>query len=502
MLCILDGWGHREDASDNGISRANTPFFDKLIATAPHALLATSGLAVGLPEGQMGNSEVGHMNLGGGRVVMQNLPRIDTAIADGSLAKNTDIAATINTLKKNHGVCHVMGLISDGGVHSHYRHVAAMAKIISDAGVPVNIHAFTDGRDTAPSSALDYMTAFEKEIALSDNVSIATVSGRYYAMDRDNRWDRVKLAFDVMVSAQGMQAGTATHAIQKSYDSGKSDEFILPTVIGDYSGMHEGDALVMVNFRSDRVRQILTALLDPAFDGFARKITPAFSCAIGMVEYSAALNPFLNTLFPPQTLDNILGQVIAEAGLKQLRIAETEKYAHVTFFFNGGREDVFPGEERILVPSPNVATYDLQPEMAAAQVTDKLIEAIHSGKFDLIVVNYANTDMVGHTGKLDAVVRAVETIDNCLKRLHEAIMHAGGAMLITADHGNAEQMMDDSGNGPHTAHTSGPVPIILTGKDMDDFTLKDGKLCDVAPTILTLMRIEKPAKMTGESLIT
>ncbi len=498
VLCILDGWGYRAETKDNAIALARTPVWDDLMAHAPVAWLKTSGLAVGLPEGQMGNSEVGHMNLGGGRVVMQDLPRIDEAVASGALRQNPVLLDFITKLKASGGTAHVLGLLSPGGVHSHQDHMVALARALDQAGVPVRFHAFLDGRDTPPKSARDYIARFEEDIASMINAHIATVSGRYYAMDRDKRWERVEKAYACLMDAAGERADSADAAILASYQREASDEFVAPTAIGDYAGMKNGDGVLMANFRADRAREILSALLDPAFAGFARQRTVRFAAAAGMVEYSQALNAFLTTLFPPLDLQDTLGEIIAARGLKQLRIAETEKYAHVTFFFNGGVEEVFPGEDRILIPSPKVATYDLQPEMSAHEVTDRLVEAIGSGKYDLIVANYANPDMVGHTGVLAAAIKAAETIDHCLGRLKAAVEKAGGAMLITADHGNLEMMKDEETGQPHTAHTTGVVPIVLVDGGAE---LKDGRLADVAPTILALMKLPQPAAMTGHSLL-
>ncbi len=401
VLCILDGWGERADAADNGVLLAKTPNWHRFLQTAPHAHMQASESFVGLPKGQMGNSEVGHMNLGAGRVVMQDLPRIDRAVEDGSLAANDGLRAFIAALKKSGGTAHLMGLLSPGGVHSHQDHIAALAKALDAAGIPVALHAFLDGRDTPPKSAETYLAKFEKDVAACKGLRIATVSGRYYAMDRDKRWDRVAKAYAALCEAKGEQAPDAKAAIDQSYAKDKTDEFVLPTVIGDYRGMKDGDGVLSANFRADRVREILMALLDPGFKGFPRGHVVRFAAAAGMTEYSDALNPFMTTLFPPEELNDTFGEVVSRAGLTQLRIAETEKYAHVTFFFNGGREAEFPGESRILVPSPKVATYDLQPEMSAPEVTDKLVEAIEAGRFDVVVVNYANTDMVGHTGDLE-----------------------------------------------------------------------------------------------------
>jgi len=497
VLCILDGWGHRKSCEDNAICQARTPVLDRLTETCPHALIDASELAVGLPSGQMGNSEVGHMNLGAGRVVLQDLPRIDRAIAEGALAASPALNGLIETLKATGGTAHLLGLLSPGGVHSHQNHLAALANVLGDAGLPVAVHGFLDGRDTPPRSALDFMAAFKT----ATKAPIATLCGRYYAMDRDKRWERVALAYDALVEARGLTAPDPRAAIEQSYAAGQGDEFLKPTVIGGYDGMRDGDGLVMANFRADRAREILSALLVADFDDFDRSRAARFAAAVGMVSYSEALDRHLATLFPPLDLTRTLGEVVAEAGLKQLRIAETEKYAHVTFFFNGGREAVFPGEERILVPSPKVATYDLKPEMSAGEVTDKLVAAIVSGRFDLIVANYANGDMVGHTGDLAAAIRAVETVDASLGRLAEAIGRAGGALIITADHGNAEQMKDHGTGQAHTAHTMNKVPVILVNAPERATALTDGRLADIAPSVLDLMGLAQPPEMAGRSLL-
>ncbi|MBN8532282.1 MAG: 2,3-bisphosphoglycerate-independent phosphoglycerate mutase [Alphaproteobacteria bacterium] len=502
VLCILDGWGHRTEAPSNAVMAAKTPFLDAVTPNAPMSLLQASELYVGLPEGQMGNSEVGHMNIGSGRVVMQELPRIDNAIADGSLATHPGLQALIGKLKANGKTCHILGLLSPGGVHAHQKHIAALGRILADSGVKVRIHAFLDGRDTPPSSALEYLADFRRDIAGLKDVSIATVSGRYYAMDRDKRWERVQKAYDVLATASGPRFAAPEEAVNASYAQNVTDEFVIPCAIGDYAGMEDGDGLIMANFRSDRAREILQALLVPGFKEFPLK-NPKFSAAIGMVEYSAELSPHLTALYPPQKMDRHFGQVISESGMKQLRIAETEKYAHVTFFFSCGREEPFPGEERILVPSPKVATYDLQPEMSAPQVTEKMVEAISSGNFDVVIANYANPDMVGHTGDIPAAIKAVETIDACLKRVWEAVKLQGGAMILTADHGNIEMMVDASTHQPHTAHTTNPVPFMLLSDAMTktNTVLKNGSLCDIAPTMLDLLGLPKPVEMTGHSLL-
>ncbi len=509
VLCILDGWGYREATADNGIALAETPVYDQLLANEPHALLQTSGRAVGLPDGQMGNSEVGHQNIGAGRVVLQDLPRIDAAVADGGLAKNPRLGEFIAKLLGSGGACHLLGLLSPGGVHSHQDHMLALAKLVANAGVPVWLHCFMDGRDTPPSSGAGYMAEVLTAIAGQDDIRIGTVCGRYYAMDRDNRWDRVKRAYDILVEgpgeAGGVAAGDAGAAIQASYAEDIHDEFIPPTGIDGYPGMADGDGLLMANFRADRAREILTALVDPAFDGFARDRIADFADRLGMVSYSTALDARVGTLFPLERVPQTLGEVVAEAGLRQLRIAETEKYAHVTFFLNGGEEAVFEGEDRILVASPQVATYDLAPEMSAGEVTEKLVAAINGGQYDLIVVNYANADMVGHTGKLTAAIQAVEMIDRCLDRLCEAVHRVNGCLLITADHGNIELMRDPNNEGAHTAHTTGPVPVILVNgappPDGRQTHLRDGSLADLAPTVLDLMGLRQPAQMTGQNLL-
>ena len=501
VLCILDGWGYLPNGVSSAIRMARMPNWNRLVANGPFGTLEASALDVGLPAGQMGNSEVGHMNLGAGRVVMQELVRVDAALADGSLARNPALGDFVAALKKSGGTAHLMGLLSPGGVHAHQDHIARLARILATAGIKVAIHAFTDGRDTPPRSVLGYLADFGKKIAGLDGVTIATVTGRYYAMDRDNRWDRVAEAYRALASAEGAHAAIPAAAVEESYAADRGDEFVKPAVIGNYQGMKDGDGVLMANFRADRAREILTALLDPAFDKFARTSAIKFAAALGMVEYSAALGGLMATIFPADDLRETIGEVVAKTGAKQLRIAETEKYAHVTFFFSGGREEVFPGEDRILVPSPNVATYDLQPEMSAIGLTDKLVAAIESGVYELVVVNYANGDMVGHTGMIPAAIEAAETIDSCLGRVAEAVTKAGGAMLITADHGNIEQMVDPETSEPHTAHTTNPVPLILVNGPSEVRALAHGRLCDVAPTLLALMGLPQPAAMTGHSLL-
>jgi 2,3-bisphosphoglycerate-independent phosphoglycerate mutase len=500
VLCILDGWGWRPETEDNAIAAARTPHYSRMLADSPHALLATSGRAVGLPTGQMGKSEVGHMNIGAGRVVAQDLPRIDVAIEDGSFATRPALVEVIAKLRAAKGAAHVMGLLSPGGVHSHQDHITALVRVFAAAKLPVFIHAFLDGRDTPPKSAAGFLKTFEDSIAGLPGVRLATISGRYYAMDRDKRWERVTKAYDAIVDAHGQRYADGGTAIAESYKAGVSDEFVVPCAIGEYAGISDGDALVFANFRADRAREISLALLDPGFAGFDRRRVARFSAAAGMTEYSEELNQLMTALFPAENITETLGELVAERGLKQLRIAETEKYAHVTFFLNGGREAQFAGEDRILVPSPKVSTYDHKPEMSAPEVMAKLEDAIASGRYDLVVVNFANPDMVGHTGIMDAAIKAVDTIDGCLGRLRAAVEKAGGVLLITADHGNIEMMKDPVTHEPHTAHTTLDVPIIAVNA-RKGVTLANGRLADVAPTLLDLMGIPKPPQMTGHSLV-
>jgi 2,3-bisphosphoglycerate-independent phosphoglycerate mutase len=498
MLVILDGWGWRDEAADNAVRQARTPTFDKLWGSAPHAFLRTSGADVGLPDGQMGNSEVGHLNIGAGRVVMQDLPRITDAIASGAIQRAPALIGLMQALRKSGGTCHLMGLVSPGGVHSHQDHAVALAKILTNAKIPTIVHVFTDGRDTPPQSADDDLDAFTT--ALPKEVTIATVSGRYYAMDRDSRWERIAKAYNVIVDAQGPCFPDAQAAIADAYSQRLSDEFVIPAVIGNYGGLRDGDGVLCFNFRADRVREILGVILDPPEgSGFARRGSLDIVAAVGMAQYSDELDKVMQTIFPPQSFPNILGEVVAAAGRTQLRMAETEKYPHVTYFLNGGREEPYVGEQRIMVPSPKVATYDMQPEMSAPELTDKAVAAINSGQFDLIVLNYANPDMVGHTGILPAAIKAVETVDTGLGCIAEAVAKQGGALLFTADHGNCEMMRDPETGGPHTAHTTNPVPLVLVGGG--DVTIADGRLADLAPTLLELMELPQPAEMTGQSLL-
>lgn len=497
MLMILDGWGWREEAENNAVRLARTPNFDRLWASSPHAFLTTSGLDVGLPGGQMGNSEVGHLNLGAGRVVMQDLPRINQAVADGSLETTLLESGLVDALKASGGACHLLGLVSPGGVHAHQDHAVALAHILVRHAIPVRVHIFTDGRDTPPQSASDYIASFVA--ALPAQATIATLSGRYYAMDRDNRWERVEQAWRAMVLGEGESFADAPAVIAGAYAEGVNDEFIVPAVIAGFGGMRDGDGLLSFNFRSDRIREILAAVLQPDFAGFARPRRPLLAKAVSMTAYSAELSPLMPALFQPQTLANGLGETVAKAGLKQVRMAETEKYPHVTYFFNGGEETPLTGEDRVMVPSPKVATYDLQPEMSAPELTRRAVEAIGSGVYDLVVLNFANPDMVGHTGVLSAAIRAVETVDIGLGLIADAIGRAGGALLVTADHGNCELMVDPVTGEPHTAHTTNPVPIMLVGSD--SMALADGRLGDIAPTLLALMELPQPSEMTGRSLL-
>ena len=501
MLLILDGFGWREDSADNAVAQAATPNFDRLWAGCPHAFLRTDGDEVGLPDGQMGNSEVGHLNIGAGRVVRQELARIGAAISDDSLAQAPALTGLIAAARRSGGTCHLVGLVSDGGVHAHQDHAVALARILTEAGVPVAIHAITDGRDTAPRSGAGLLAAFEA--ALPPKAVIATVCGRYYALDRDNRWDRVARAWRAMAMAEADRYATAGEALAAAYAQEVTDEFVDPSAIGPYQGMRDGDVLLCFNFRGDRVRELLAALIDPAFSGFARACTTAFAAVAGLTQYSEELAHHMGTLFPHMPLTRILGEVVSAAGRTQLRMAETEKYPHVTYFLNGGEETPYPGEDRIMVPSPKVATYDLQPEMSAPELTDRAVAAIGSGKYDLIVMNYANPDMVGHTGVLSAAIRAVEAVDQGLGRIAAAVEQAGGALLVTADHGNCETMRDPATGGPHTAHTTNLVPVLLmnTTDPKRERPLATGRLADLAPTILELMAIGQPDEMTGVSLL-
>ncbi len=497
VLTILDGWGLSEDIAANAPALAKTPTMDGLMATCPHATLITHGPDAGLPSGQMGNSEVGHTNIGAGRVVAMDLGQIDLSIEDGSFFANAAINGFAETVQTAGGRAHLMGVVSDGGVHGHLNHMLAAAKLLADKGLQVVIHAITDGRDVAPKSAEPYMQALLD--GLPAGAVIGTVIGRYFALDRDNRWERVEQAFDAMARGAGDSAPDAMTAIAQGYAAGKTDEFLPATVVDGYAGFAPGDGLFCLNFRADRAREILAAIGAPDFDGFART-KPALSALLGMVEYSVLHNAYMATAFPKRDIANTLGAWVASKGLRQFRLAETEKYPHVTFFLNGGKEAPETGEDRHMPPSPKVATYDLAPEMSAGAVTDRLVAAIGEG-YDLIVVNYANPDMVGHTGDLGAAIKACEAVDTGLGAALAALEAAGGAMLVIADHGNCEVMVDPVTGGPHTAHTTNPVPVILWGGPKG-VALRAGRLADVAPTILALMGQDTPPEMTGESLIT
>jgi 2,3-bisphosphoglycerate-independent phosphoglycerate mutase len=498
LLLILDGWGHREARDNNAIALAQAPNWRHLLAEYPHTLVDTHGHYVGLPDDQMGNSEVGHMNIGAGRIVYQDLTRIDAAIADGSFFKNPALISACTAAKNAGGTLHVFGLLSPGGVHSHEEHIFALLDLAKQAGVArIAVHAFLDGRDTPPQSARASLEKLQAKCSKLGNARIASVSGRYFAMDRDKRWERVKLAYEAIADAQApFRADNAVAALAAAYARGETDEFVKPTLIGDGARIEDGDAIIYMNFRADRARQLTQVFVDPTFSGFTRARSIKLSAFVSLTQYSDDL-VVSAVAYPPQSLSNSLGEYLAGLGLHQLRIAETEKYAHVTFFFSGGREQPYVGEDRILVPSPKVATYDLQPEMSCPEVTDKLVAAIRSGKYDFIVCNLANADMVGHSGKLEAAIKAVEAVDVALGRLHEAIRSVGGEMLISADHGNLEQMRADDGQ-PHTQHTVGPVPLVYVGRKA---RLARGALSDLAPTVLDLMALPQPAEMTGHSLV-
>jgi len=500
-LIILDGWGHREDSRDNAIAAARTPTWDRLWRDAPHTLISGSGLDVGLPEGQFGNSEVGHMSLGSGRVVYQSISRIDKAIEDGSFDTNPAYTAAIDGAGAVGGAVHILGLLSPGGVHSHERQILAAIRLAARRGCErIYLHAFLDGRDTPPRSAAPSLAGAEACFADLGVGRIATVTGRYFAMDRDQRWDRVRPVYDLLTQGIATEAAdSAEAALAEAYARDESDEFVAPTRVGETAPIEDGDAVLFMNFRADRARQLTRAFVDDAFDGFERERRPRLSSFVTTTEYAADIAA--PCAFPPASLDNVLGAWVADQGLTQLRIAETEKYAHVTFFFSGGVEACFAGEERILVPSPDVPTYDLMPEMAAAEVTDRLIDAIHSGHFDLIVCNFANGDMVGHTGNFDAAVKAVETLDACLARIEAALLEVGGQALITADHGNCEQMLDYASGQQHTQHTTQRVPLIYLGAPGVGLDPDGGILADVAPTLLDLMDRPCPAEMSGRSLL-
>lgn len=503
VLIVLDGWGYREDSRDNAIALGNTPVWDRLWQQAPHTLISGSGLDVGLPEGQMGNSEVGHMSLGSGRVVYQSITRIDQAIKDGSFDSNAAYCTAIDDSIAAGGAVHIFGLLSAGGVHSHEQQIFAAVRLAAKRGAKkVYLHAFLDGRDTPPRSAEASLQQAEALFSELNCGRVATISGRYYAMDRDNNWDRVKPAYELLTRGIGQQAATALAGLQAAYERGENDEFVLPTVIcGDRQSpavVADNDCVLFMNFRADRARQLTRAFVEPGFDDFARVVVPRLSGFVMTTEYAADIQA--SCAFAPESLSNVLGDYVAQQGMTQLRIAETEKYAHVTFFFSGGREEPFPGEQRELIKSPAVATYDLQPEMSAPELTDKLVAAIRSGEYDLIVCNYANGDMVGHTGNLAAAIKAVEALDKCLGRVERAILESGAEALVTADHGNCEQMLDYESGQHHTQHTTELVPLVYIGERELRLDPAGGKLADIAPTLLTLMGLPQPAEMSGTSL--
>jgi 2,3-bisphosphoglycerate-independent phosphoglycerate mutase len=504
VLLILDGWGHREETSSNAIHSANSPMWDSLWDGKPHTLIDTSGKSVGLPAGQMGNSEVGHMNLGAGRVVYQSLTRIDKDIEEGTFFSNPVLTGAVQKAIDADSALHIFGLMSCGGIHSHEDQIIAMIELAIRNGAPkIFLHAFLDGRDTPPRSALPSLLRAEKTLLGSSKGRVASICGRFYAMDRDNRWDRVQPAYDLLTQAKAeFHSDDVTAAVEAAYQRGEDDEFVQASLVGSESDapatVSDGDVVVFMNFRADRAREITRAFVDEDFDGFQRSVKPKLSEFVTLTEYAA--NIPASCAYPPNKLDNVLGQYLADQNKTQLRIAETEKYAHVTFFFNGGREEPFNNEDRILIPSPDVKTYDLQPEMSAFELTDALVSAIRSQKYDAIICNYANGDMVGHTGDFDAAVKAVEAVDKCLEQIVAAAEESGAELLITADHGNVEQMLDPKTNQPLTSHTSGPVPLVYVGTSGRQF-ISAGSLSDLAPTLLSLLDMPIPVEMTGKILL-
>lgn len=498
-LIILDGFGCREETKGNAIAAARTPHLDHLMASCPHTRIGASGMDVGLPDGQMGNSEVGHTNIGAGRIVYQELTRITKSFDEGEALGNPALTAAMENARRPGQALHLMGLLSDGGVHSHIRHLYGLMEMARRFAVErVYLHCFMDGRDVPPTSGIEYIAALQQKIKELGLGQIATVSGRYYAMDRDNRWERVKLAYDAIVNGEGNKDPDPVAVMQKSYGAGVTDEFIVPTVVTEGAGIKAGDSVIFFNFRPDRARELTRALVDPDFAGFEREKGFFPLTYICMTQYDATM-PNVEVAYRPESLTNTLGEYLSRLGKTQLRIAETEKYAHVTFFFNGGVEAPYEGEDRVLIPSPKVATYDLQPEMSAYAVTDEAVRRIESGRYDVIILNYANCDMVGHTGVFEAAVKAVEAVDTCLGRLLAALEKAGGRAFLTADHGNADQMADENG-APFTAHTTNPVPFVAIG--FGDVTLRSGgRLADIAPTMLQAMGLPQPEEMTGRSLL-
>ena len=500
VLIILDGWGINEREEGNAIAKARTPIMDRLTRDYPSGRIFTSGEAVGLPQGQMGNSEVGHVNIGAGRVVYQDLTRIDKAIREGTLNKNGPINSAIDEAKRRGTALHIMGLLSDGGVHSHINHWFALIRLAKERGLNrLFLHPFLDGRDTPPTSGRGYIALLDKEIRRVGLGVIATIMGRYYAMDRDKRWDRVEKAYRAITLAEGQRGPNPGVAVERSYEEGATDEFVSPIVMEGYPGLKNGDAIIFINFRADRAREITRAFTEEGFREFPvlPQIKP--SIYVCMTEYDEKFT--LPIAFPPIQLRGIIGEVISQRGLRQLRIAETEKYAHVTFFLNGGREEVFEGEERILIPSPrDVPTYDLKPQMSAPEVTQEVVRRIRGGNYHLVILNYANPDMVGHTGVMEAAIKAVEVVDEYIGEVVAATLSQRGRVIITADHGNIEQMIDYDTKEPHTAHTTNPVPVILVDEEMKGVKLRDGILADITPTILALMNIPIPPEMEGKTL--
>lgn len=500
VLLILDGWGYSESTEYNAIYEANTPNWDQMWANSPHTLIGTSGSKVGLPDGQMGNSEVGHLNMGAGRIVYQDLTRVSKSIKDGSFFTNPTLVEAVDAARSKERAVHIFGLLSPGGVHSHEEHIHAMIELAVNRGCDkVYLHAFLDGRDTPPRSAGPSLELLERAMDKADGGRLATIVGRYYAMDRDNRWERVSKAYDLVTGAEApFSAPDAQAALQMAYERDENDEFVQGTRIGEAVRMEDGDSIIFMNFRADRAREITRAFIEPEFDEFERKITPQLASYVSLTQYHEDFA--VPVAYGKEELNNTLGQYISDLDMRQLRLAETEKYAHVTFFLNGGREEPFRNEERVLIPSPKVATYDLQPEMSSVEVTNSLVEAIEKGGFDLIVCNYANPDMVGHTGDFAAAVQAIEAIDEALGRILKALKSAQGELLLTADHGNADQMRDLENGQPHTAHSNNPVPLIYIGRDGE--LAQGGALCDIAPTLLTILGLDQPKEMTGRSLLT
>lgn len=500
MLMILDGFGIAPKSDGNAVEAAKKPNFDRLIGKYPHTQLQASGLYVGLPDGQMGNSEVGHLNIGAGRIIYQELTRITKEISEGGFFKNDALTLAVNNAKEKNSALHLMGLLSDGGVHSHIEHVKGLLRLAKDAGLEkVYVHCFMDGRDVPPSSGKAFVVELENYMNEIGVGKIATISGRYYAMDRDNRWERVELAYNAMVLGRGEIATSAVEAMEKSYHDNKTDEFVLPAVVDSNGMIKNGDSVIFFNFRPDRAREITRAINDKEFAGFKREaLNLTF---VTMTQYDKTLEG-VNVAYRPEGINNTLGEYVSSKGLNQLRIAETEKYAHVTFFFNGGVEKENPGEDRALIASPKVATYDLKPEMSAYEVTEELINRINEDKYDMIILNFANPDMVGHTGVMEAAVKAIEVVDECLGKISDKILEKEGTLFITADHGNAETMIDFSTGNPFTAHTTDPVPFIWVANDTEGRTLQEGKLADIAPTMLTVMGLDVPEEMSGKTLIT